>query len=82
MERLKSLQSGIEMVLQVFFNIRWLIPSGPEALLTLRLPKTSVTSDIWIIIFDSDESVLFLNTGSSTLESSMVEIEQKLKKLI
>ena len=36
-----------------------------------------MTSDIWILIFDSDESVSFLKAGSSTLESSMIEIEQK-----
>ena len=35
MEILKSMLNGLAIVWQVFFNILWLIPSGPLALLTI-----------------------------------------------
>ena len=68
---------GVAIARYVFFNIPWLIPSGPDTSFTLRLLKTSMTSDESIIMLVKDELVLLLNSGRLMFELSIVEIEQK-----
>ena len=55
----------------------WLMPSGLDALFSLRLFKTSGTSDGLIIIFAKEESVLLVNSGRLESVSSIEEMEQK-----
>ena len=62
-DKSNSLHKGIAIDPLVFFNILWLIPSGPDALFSLRLLKMSETSDGLISIFDKEESVLLVNSG-------------------
>ena len=50
-DKLNSLHKGIAIDPLVFFNILWLIPSGTDALFSLRLLKMSETSDGLISIF-------------------------------
>ena len=61
----------------LFFNILWLIPSGPDALFSLRLLKMSETSDGLISLFDQEESVLLVNSGRLEFESPIEEMEHK-----
>ena len=58
-DKLNSLPKVVVIYPLVFFNILWLFPSGPDALLSLRLSKTSETSDELISISAKEESVLF-----------------------
>ena len=53
------------------------MPSGPDALFSLRLFKMSETSNGLISIFDKEESVLLVNSGKLEFVSSIEEMEQK-----
>ena len=53
------------------------MPPGPDALFSLRLLKTSETSDGLIITFVMEESVLLVNSGRFEFVSSVEEMKQK-----
>ena len=72
---MNNLHKGVAIDPLVFFNILGLIPSGPDALFSLRLLKMSETSDGLISIFDK-ESVLLVNSGRLEFVSSIEEMEQ------
>ena len=80
-DKLNNLHKGVAIdplvFFFVFFNILWLIPSGPDDLFSLRLLKMSETSDGLITIFDREESVLLVNSGRLEFVSSIEEMEQK-----
>ena len=76
-DELNSLHKGVAIDPLVFFNILWLIPSGPDALFSLRLLKMSETSDGLISIFHKEESVILVNSGRLEFISSIEEMEQK-----
>ena len=76
-DKLKSLHKGVAIDPLVFFNILWLIPSGTDALFSLRLLKMSETSGGLISIFAKEESILLVNSGRLEFVSSIEEMEQK-----
>ena len=73
-DKLNNLERGREIVFYVCLSI--LIPSGPAALLTLRILRISITSDCSTVISDKKVSVRFSKRGNSTSASSIVEILQ------
>ena len=68
---------ALQLIHLCFFNFLWLIPSGPDALFSLRLLKMSETSDGLISIFDKEEFVLLVNSGRLEFVSSIEVMEQK-----
>ena len=57
-------------MLQVDFNILLLIPSGPVALFSLRIFKTSITSDSVIWIYLKSTSQWFSKGGNSKVDQA------------
>ena len=76
-DKLNSFDEGLAIDWLVCFNIRLLRPSGPIALLTLRVFRMSLTSDSEIWIWDNTESVLLLKFSNGILASSISETDIK-----
>ena len=76
-DQLKRFDKCLAIDLLVNFNIRLLMPSGPVALLTIRVFRMSLTSDSKTRILDNTDSVLLLKFGIGMLASSISETDTK-----